>query len=443
MRVTPSQNHGNILIVAVCTTGLIGFALASYLALTASQANATMRSQSWNMCIPVAEAGIEEALSHLYYHGDGNRAADGWVAHDGRFTKQRGGQGDDYYYVVHISSDANATVTSRGFVQLPNRSGYVARNVRITTVRDSMFAKALVAKGQIDLNGNNVRTDSFDSGDPNYSTDGKYNSAKSKDGGDVASNASVINTVNVGNANIRGRVSTGPGGTVAIGPNGAVGSKAWHDAGRTGIEPGWSSDDMNVSFPDVQPPFSGGAFTPGSGRYGGTNYTYLLLGGNYLMSSLSMSGQQQMLVTNRTILWVTGNVSLSGQAQIIIATNSSLDLYVGTSSGSPVSASLGGNGIANNSIGNATNFFYHGLPSNTSVSFSGNAAFTGVIYAPNAALALGGGGNNTYDFVGASVSATATLNGHFNFHYDEALGRIGPRRGYVITSWNEVAWNED
>lgn len=51
---------------------------------------------------------------------------------------------------------------------------------------------------------------------------------------------------------------------------------------------------------------------------------------------------------------------------------------------------------------------------------------------------MGGGGGNTYDFVGASVSSTVLMNGHFNFHYDEALGRIGPRRGYIITGWNEV-----
>jgi hypothetical protein len=416
--------------------------LAGYLSLTASQANATMRSQSWNMCIPEAEAGIEEALTHLYYNGGSNLAVNGWVPSGGNYAKQRGDNGADYYYVVQISSNSNPTITSRGFVRLPNQTGYISRCVRVSTVRDGMFAKAMVAKGQINMNGNNVRTDSFDSGDPNFSTNGKYDSAKAKDGGDVASDASVVNTVNVGNANIHGKVATGPGGTVAVGSNGAVGSTAWQNAGNKGIESGWFSDDMNVSFPEVQPPFDGGAFTPGNGKLYGTNYTYLLTGGNYQLSSLSMSGQQAMFVTNDTVLWVTGNVSVSGQAQIIIATNSSLNLYVGTSSGSGASASLGGNGIMNNSIGNATNFFYHGLPSNTSVSFSGNAAFTGVIYAPDAALSLGGGGNNTYDFVGASVTSTVTMNGHFNFHYDEALGRRGPARGYIITGWNEVAWNE-
>jgi hypothetical protein len=30
------------------------------------------------------------------------------------------------------------------------------------------------------------------------------------------------------------------------------------------------------------------------------------------------------------------------------------------------------------------------------------------------------------------------MNGHLNFHYDEALGKRGPSRGFIITSWNEI-----
>jgi hypothetical protein len=124
-------------------------------------------------------------------------------------------------------------------------------------------------------------------------------------------------------------------------------------------------------------------------------------------------------------------VSFTGQGKIEIAPGATLKLFV-----SAPSANIGGNGVVNNG-GNALNFQYYGLPSNTSLSMSGNAAFTGVIYAPQAALSLGGGGNNNYDFVGGSVTKTAKLNGHFNFHYDECL-KQGPAREYVITAWNEI-----
>jgi len=127
---------------------------------------------------------------------------------------------------------------------------------------------------------------------------------------------------------------------------------------------------------------------------------------------------------------------MSSQSQIILAPGVRLLLYVGDTTGSGASASLGGSGISNQ--GSAMDFEYWGMPSNTSLSYSGNAAFTGVIYAPNADFTLGGGGNGIYDFVGASVTSTVKMNGHFHFHYDENLKRIGPSRGYIITSWNEI-----
>jgi hypothetical protein len=96
-----------------------------------------------------------------------------------------------------------------------------------------------------------------------------------------------------------------------------------------------------------------------------------------------------------------------------------------------------GNGVVNESS-LAENFMSFGLPSNTAIDFGGNGAFAGAIYAPNADFTLGGGGNDAVDFAGASVTKTVTMNGHFNVHYDEALGRIGGDRGYLPVSWAEL-----
>jgi hypothetical protein len=70
--------------------------------------------------------------------------------------------------------------------------------------------------------------------------------------------------------------------------------------------------------------------------------------------------------------------------------------------------------------------------------FTGNAGYNGIIYAPNADMSLSGGGNNTLDFCGMSVTRNVSLNGHYNFHYDEALGRLSPISAYIISSWNEL-----
>jgi hypothetical protein len=104
------------------------------------------------------------------------------------------------------------------------------------------------------------------------------------------------------------------------------------------------------------------------------------------------------------------------------------------------SFSLGGLGL-NNMNGNAGSFYYFGLPVNTSVTFGGNASFTGCIYAPEAAFQLGGGGSNTYDFIGSSVTKSVKMNGKFNFHYDEALRNNGMARGYIPTNWKEALPN--
>ncbi|HYV32521.1 MAG TPA: hypothetical protein VEO53_15625, partial [Candidatus Binatia bacterium] len=504
----PNGQRGNTLLLTIVVTGLIGFLLATYLTLVQSQNGANVRSQSWNAAIPVVEAGIEEALAHLNTHGltNGTLALEGWSESGGDFSIGRS-VGDSFYsvtirnYVVGSLSNS-PIVESKGYVVMPlvlaasqnallasstspnNTISYLGRGVRVHCRRDFIFMRGMVAKDSIDLNGNNVRTDSFDSSDPLHSTNGNYVAGMAMDNGDIAVNASLTNSLSIGNADIYGHVSTGPGGTVAIGPQGAVGDTAFHNSNQHGIETGWSKDDMNVSFPDVQPPFSGG-FTPSGGyvtnvtvsvsattnssssyspfvcggtmvtntltssvypitapagtvttNYNGgshvsgytystyvcniplsitnssTNvayYDYILDDGNYQMADLHGT----VYVRGNAILYVTSTLTISA---LVIQPGDSLKLYCAAAV-----ASISGNNTAN-SAGTASSFSFWGLPTCTEVDFSGNADFTGTIYAPNAALNLNGTGNNTaIDFTGASITKSAKLNGHFNFLYDEAL----------------------
>ena len=421
----PRQSGGALLITIVLVT-VIGISLQSYMTFVAAQNRSVVRSLSWNSAIPILEAGIEEAMCHINNNlTTTNWGVDGWTLSDSVYWKRR--SFSEGYYVVGVSNTTSPTIYATGYAVLPlTTNEYISRTVVVSTVKDGMFMKGMVAKGVINMNGNNIRSDSFNS------SDGPYSDGTAKDNGDIATNSGLENSLNVGNANIFGRVATGPGGSISIGSNGAVGSKTWQAAGNKGIQPNWSSNDMNVSFPDVSAPFTGGYSTPAAGTVDGTRYTYVLGAGNYGMSSLSMSGRNSLIVTGQAVLYVTGDFSMSGNSQIIIQTNASLKIYVAGSSGS-----IGGNGVANQT-GSAANFSYWGLPSNTSVSYSGNAAFMGTLYAPQAALTLGGGGRDTIDFIGASVSSTVSFNGHFSFHYDELLGTIGPSRGYVISGWNEI-----
>jgi choice-of-anchor A domain-containing protein len=95
--------------------------------------------------------------------------------------------------------------------------------------------------------------------------------------------------------------------------------------------------------------------------------------------------------------------------------------------------SIGGGGVMN-TPGFAKNFSLYGLPSCTQLSYNGNAQFIGTIYAPQAAVSLGG----TTDAMGAFVVNSMALNGSLGIHYDEAL-RGNPKEGrYLVASWQEI-----
>jgi hypothetical protein len=306
--------------------------------------------------------------------------------------------------------------------------GYLKRSVRVQTIRNALFARGMVAENDINLNGNNVSTDSYHSMRADRSTNGRYDPAKKGDKGDVATNSGLINSLNVGNANILGKVSTGKGGNVAIGPNGVVGDQEWHRNGRSGMQPGAFTDDMNAVFDPVEVPFTSGYAIPASGRVDGVNYTYVLGTGNYQLSSFG----GKVLIQGDAVLHVTGSINFAGNDELEIAPGGSLKIFM-----SGTSTSFAGNATWNEN-GSPLQLQYFGLPGNTSVAISGNGAFSGTIYAPSADLALNGGGKDNYDFMGASISKTVRMNGKVQFHYDEALADYGLSTGYIPITWDEI-----
>jgi hypothetical protein len=472
----------------VVTMIVVGLMLAAYLKLVAVQNQMTVRSQTWNRNVPVLEAGIEEAMAHLNKNGAPDEAmvfnvsklsADGWSGGTSSgWTKTTPGKLDNDYYFVSIGSwnvagglapNNYPMIMSTGFVQhLPafaaikwnsgpfvadlvdilSRYGYSKRVVQCTTTNVPTFTKALVAKRGIVLAGQRVRTDSFDSGVPAYNDGfGHYTNTpgKWKTNGDIASNDTVTNAVDGGNANIFGKVATGPYGTIKIGAGGMVGDVAWqsNDGNKGKIQPGWSTDDMNMEFPSVRiPPVS---WLPPTGQkwndpVTGEEYATYLKGSNDpdRPTDIRWEGGD-----------VKGKVYVEGHVRLLVQTPSKIDLRGGTdvirvASGTNNSiriyadcdaSYIGGNGVQNDGI--AAQFYYFGTDKNTSINYAGNAAFTGVFYAPNAAMTLGGGGSQQIDFSGSAIARDIKLNGNFTFHYDEALKRVGLYKGFVITSWNE------
>jgi len=426
-----SNARGSVLVIVMIIIFVLAVGLASYLLLMRQQRISVVRSQAWNAALAMAEAGVEEALSQLnpsalLFTTNIDRGANGWTfGADGMYHAPQRTLPDGYYDVA-ITTDVYPKIYATGYVTVPTLSTTLARKVAVTTTLASLYRGAMAARLGIDLNGNGIATDSFDSMDENYSTGGLYDPAKRKADGDVAS---TIGIVEVQNADIRGSVYTGPSGGYTIGPSGTVGDLSWPLGG--GMQPGHYKNDFNMDFPEVLPPYQTG-LPPSGGAYNGTNYTWIMGNGNYLStdpSGVKLKTGDKILVTGRARLYATGDFLMQGDSSITIAPGASLQLYVGG-----VNSSIG----ALNNAGNCSTFTYFGLPANKSITLSGNALFLGSIYAPNATLVMNGSGNSSVDFQGACVVNNVSMNGQFKFHFDENLKRKGPVRGYQVNSWTEL-----
>src|SRR5437667_5606976 len=266
------KHHGSVLLVALLTAWVIGIALVSYLTMVANQNRSTYRSLTWNMCIPVLEAGVEEALTQIHYAAiTANFGANQWTynAIDGRYHKTRVlTNSEGSYYDVSIQptdprgEPHGPVIFSSGYVPAPADTGaplggesafgmilsaasvslqptrFVSRTVRVTTVRPYDGIKS---KGVIAFSGGSY-FDSFDSSNVNYSgPGGRYDPAKRRANARALTNLKTANAINVGGGTVFGSVTTRPGGGVSIG-DGTVGDLAWN-ANNYWIQPGHRRDD--------------------------------------------------------------------------------------------------------------------------------------------------------------------------------------------------------
>jgi hypothetical protein len=472
------RTHAFTYVTVFITMIVVGLMLTAYLKLVAVQNQLTMRSQVWNRSVPVLEAGVEEALAHLNKNASpdasGNfnpqMTADNWVTTaDGGWSKL-GSVGGDYYYVkIAAWPTASAVpssfpfIFSTGYVQQAsafafnwrrrpgpflaitlegllgtNINKFSARVVEATTTNVPTFTKGLVTKGLIDLNGRNIFTDSYNSTNSAQSTGGRWDQNKALDHGDIASNDILIN---VGNATVKGNVAVGPRGSANIG-NGVVGDAAFvaNPANVGKIQPGHFRDDMNVEFLDPAVPAAsttwGGLPSPNPTDYDADGdgvlerYQYVLTGGNYRIYGTDTLSSKSILIRGNVQIRVDTRINLTGQDVIRLDTSANLTIYANCAD-----VSVAGNGIVNPGVSTAMTL--KGTPNCLNISLGGNGEFTGTIDAPNAHLDLNGGGSGSGDFSGAAKVKSAKFNGHYKFHYDEALPKIGAWRGFVLTSWNE------
>lgn len=421
------RQQGNTLMVVLFFCLAIGMVLAGILTLISARYANTVRSNDWNTCIPVLEAGVEEAMTHL--HDDTSPGANSWtstsIAGSQVYTKQHTFSDGSFYSVtIYNASATNPVIYSQGYVPSPlSGSQYISRLVRVGTANSpTVFTKAIATTGAISMSGGGF-VDGFDSRVGVYDTGTNRNAT-----GNVASDSTAKPAISVGTGKVYGTAVTGPGGTVSV-AGGAVGDVTW-DTSNTGIQPGATNNNMNVAFPTNAPPTGTPTTWPSTITAGGSNVT--LLAGSlgttptyYSTSSFTSSDSSKPLfITGNVILYVSGTFTVSGSGYVEIMPGASLTLIVGGKT------TISGGGVVNQT-GLASDFSFVGTSSCTSITYSGSAAFIGTVNAPQAALTISGSAGA----YGAVIANSASLSGGASFHYDDALGASG---GLIATSWTEL-----
>jgi hypothetical protein len=290
------------------------------------------------------------------------------------------------------------------------------------------FRLALLGVQSINMNNHNIVVDSYDSRDPNKSTNGLYDSAKRQQNGNIATDGTLIDA---GSAQIYGSAST-DGGTVLNATNvtGTISSDFYQDIFPVVAPSVLSDPSLTSTSISSKTTLNASAGSPAS-----YNLTGISLSGN---DTLTFAGASDGSATYVQII-VKGDITTSGNAQIILGTGVHLRIFV---SGD---VKLEGNGILN--PGAPLNLQLYGLdrPTNADGSpqspgemkIAGNGGFAGTVYAPGYNVDMVGGGN-TDSIYGSFVGWTVNMTGVQSVHYDEALGSGG-----LISDFKVISWFED
>lgn len=426
------SERGSVLAMALIFAVLCGVVLGSYMTLISSDNKSISRSQSWNCALAYAEAGVDEALAQINASPT-DFSANSWGGSGGTYGPVTRSMNNGYYSVSIVGGPV-PSIYATGFVNVAATSGQVvSRRVKVTARQLGLFPVAFAAVNYIQMNGNGPASDSYNSHDPNLSSNGLYDPNKTSTNGNVAIQTGSIN---IGNHTIVGNLYVGPTANSSVSPSQVTGQIFY---------------DYDVQFPTVTLPTPTNGYWTAAVPVSTTTY----------VTNVTKKGV--INITPTTVLeyhfTTSGDYQITdGSYPIEVDANVSVRLNVTASSFAPPSLQIHDNGDINQSgtayvyfngptsvsiAGNTAidaslrpeNLWYYGLSSLQNITYSGNSTFVGVVYAPDADLKLNGGGNNN-GFIGSSITESITMNGHYDFHYDEYLSTLGSR-GFIPESWQE------
>jgi hypothetical protein len=260
----------------------------------------------------------------------------------------------------------------------------VSTTTTTTSVVTDPFADAAHGKGTITLEGN-AYADSY------LSRNGAYTpypaTGNRGSDGDISTDSTAGSAITIsGNSTISGDVTIGPGGNTSSSIQIVSGSNVTITGTQSAASTTWNLPLSTIPSGVVN-----------QGPLTISDSVRTLSEGTYWFSSISISGNGQLQVSGAVKIYVTGNISISGNG---LATAGNL----------PPNLLVYGTVDPNNSSNKTT-----------SVTMSGNANFYGAIYAPDADIQVTGNGG----IYGSLTGKTISVNGNGGLHYDEALNNLG------------------
>ena len=253
------------------------------------------------------------------------------------------------------------------------------------------------------IRGGHAYTDSYDSSVASWTAEG------SMQNGDVGTNSTDAGDLGVGNGSIYGDAIVGAGGdpttVISSGPHGNI----------TGSETVLSEPFPMPSVTDPGHEISIGAISSSQ-----------TISVDTRVDSINIASWNTITISGDVVLYVNGDILISGNAMIDIPVGSSLTIY---SSGT---IHMAGQGIVNQNA-KPENLVIYGTDHCSDVHFSGQADFYGAMYAPKADFDFSG----QADIYGSMISNTVDISGQGNIHYDENLGNLGSG---TVSDFNIISW---
>ncbi len=433
----PRRRRGSVLIVALLLAALIALSLGTYLNLNLNSSRLARRSFNGFAALNLAETGAEEAVWSFNRAQAGDAAAwSGWTDNGTsawrKFTDFQLGGGATGWVKVYVDTfkpgaNARPKIYAQSAAGGENDSAAV-RLLEVTLRRRSLFAGGLVAKDTIVFAGAVSSVDSWDSDpDRNPATAPvPYSTGVRRDNGSVGSVSVGTGAVLVNQASIWGYVATG-GAAPEVGSGGTV--RGADTPTGVSVDPRRVSTDFSAAFDAVAAPedtvFIGtlpaALGTPGAKTRWNTPRIFLTG-----RQTLTIQGDVTLVLTA-----ATGDaVSVTGNAELIVAPGASLTLYVSAD------VKLGGNGVTNTNA-QPVSLQLYGVstsPGGQNFQIAGNGSLKGVVYAPNGDVTLNGNG----DIMGSVVARSIRLTGNAAFHYDEALAERDSNQPFSISKWREL-----